>query len=170
MKKCTMCKKILKLNWFNKKRASRDGYRSSCKTCNKKTSVLYFNTERGYLTNIYNSIKQKVYKVRYNNFSEKEKDKYRCHMTKEQFFQLFEDHKKIFGYTCALSGEPIVHKTTSHKDSNKSNSVSVDRLDPRLGYTAENIIFVSSKVNNNKNAVTKELCIAILKEYEKRGW
>jgi hypothetical protein len=40
-----MCKKILKLNWFNKKRASRDGYRSSCKTCNKKTSVLYFNTD-----------------------------------------------------------------------------------------------------------------------------
>ena len=91
-------------------------------------------------------------------------------MTKEEFFQLFEEHKKIYGYTCALTGEPIFHKTNSHKDSTKSNSISVDRLNPKIGYTKENIIFVSTKANNLKNAVTKELCIAILKEYEKRGW
>lgn len=170
MKRCTVCKKVLKLSCFHKKRSSRDGYRSSCKTCNRKTAVLYFNTERGYLTNIYNSIKQKVNKARYNNFSEEQKDKYRCHMTKEEFFKLFEEHKKIYGYTCALTGEPIFHKTTDHKNSTKSNSISVDRLDPKIGYTKENIIFVSTKANNLKNAVTKELCIAILKEYEKRGW
>jgi methionine salvage enolase-phosphatase E1 len=55
------------------------------------------------------------------------------------------------------------------KETNKSNTVSVDRLDPNIGYTEENIIFVSNKVNQMKNAVTKELCIAIIKAYKERG-
>jgi methionine salvage enolase-phosphatase E1 len=55
------------------------------------------------------------------------------------------------------------------KETNKSNTVSVDRLDPNIGYTEENIIFVSNKVNQMKSAVTKELCIAIIKAYKERG-
>ena len=45
----------------------------------------------------------------------------------------------------------------------------MDRLNPEIGYTKENIIFVSNKVNNMKNAVTKELCVAIVKAHEERG-
>ena len=63
----------------------------------------------------------------------------------------------------------MVLKVTNHSESNKSNTLSVDRLNPEVGYTEENIIFVSSKANQMKNAVTKDLCIAILKAYEERG-
>ena len=69
-----------------------------------------------------------------------------------------------------MTEEIIVHKTTTKELTNKSNSISVDRLNPEIGYTKENIIFVSNKVNNMKNAVTKELCIAIVRAHEERNW
>jgi hypothetical protein len=50
-----------------------------------------------------------------------------------------------------------------------SNAVSVDRLDPNVGYTKENIIFISNEANKNKNAVTKELCEAILRVFKERN-
>jgi methionine salvage enolase-phosphatase E1 len=50
-----------------------------------------------------------------------------------------------------------------------SNAVSVDRLDPNIGYTEENIIFISNEANKLKNAVTKDLCIKILELYKEKG-
>ena len=64
----------------------------------------------------------------------------------------------------------IFYKTSSNSDSKTNNGISVDRLDPSIGYTLENIIFVANRTNQMKCNVTKDLCIAILKEYEKRNW
>jgi hypothetical protein len=50
------------------------------------------------------------------------------------------------------------------------NGFSVDRLNPNIGYTKENTIFITNAANKSKNAVTKELCISILKVYEEKGW
>ena len=58
----------------------------------------------------------------------------------------------------------------SKENMSTSNNISVDRLNPNIGYTKENIIFVSANINTKKGAVTKELCQAILKQYKKRGW
>jgi len=170
MKTCCMCKQSLPLNCFAPRKESKDGFRGNCKNCHKKLFKKYATTEKGSLNILYNTMTKKIRSKRYINFSEAEKDKYRCHVTKKEFIELFEKHKKIFGYTCALTGVKITFEKKNHSESNKSNSLSVDRLDPNIGYTKENIIFVSSKANNNKNAVTKNLCIAILKAYEERGW
>jgi len=169
VKTCTDCKEYLPLTSFNKKLKNKNVLRAICKKCSRKHQVTYSNTEKGFITNLFNGIKSKVNKTRYKKFSEEEKNKHRCHVTKEKFIELFEKHKKIFGYTCALTGVPVVLKVTNHSESNKSNTLSVDRLNPEIGYTEKNIIFVSSKANQMKNAVTKDLCIAILKAYEERG-
>jgi hypothetical protein len=135
----------------------------------KKSDFKYANTEKGALTVLYISIRKKIKNTRYINFTEEEKNRHRCHLTKEQFLKKWEEHVLKYGYNCALSGEEIVFKRTNHKDSVKSNAVSVDRLNPKIGYTEDNLIFVSSKINNMKGAVTKELCLAILKAHEEKG-
>jgi len=170
VKKCTICKELLSFNdFFKNKWYKKDGLSTHCKECRKKSDLKYANTEKGALTVLYISIRKKVKNIRYTNFTEEEKNRHRCHLTKEQFLKKWEEHVLKHGYNCALSGEEIVFKRTSHKDSVKSNAVSVDRLNPKIGYTEDNLIFVSSKINNMKGAVTKELCLAILKAHEERG-
>ena len=51
----------------------------------------------------------------------------------------------------------------------KGNAPSIDRIDNSKGYTKENIIFIGNEANKNKNAVTKELCEAILKVFKERN-
>jgi hypothetical protein len=169
-KACTYCKKVFPLTSFHKDNNIKLGFRAWCKKCKKIHSDIYNNTENGFLTNLYGNMKKKIKSKRVIEYPKEKKEKYRCSITKKEFFELFEEHKKIFGYTCILTGRHITLKRTSHQENVGGDILSVDRLNPEIGYTKENIIFVSSSANNKKNAVTKELCIAILKEYEKRGW
>jgi hypothetical protein len=170
MKTCTRCGKTLSFDNFYKRKKATDRLNSECKNCTWDINKTYRRTENGFMTNLFLRIKYRVTNSqRVKNLPEKEKDKHRCTITKERFIELWELHKERYGYTCALTGVPIVPKPTSMKETNKSNSVSVDRLDPNVGYTEENIIFVSNKVNQMKSAVTKELCIAIIKAYEEKG-
>jgi hypothetical protein len=166
---CTFCKISLPFSFFTKDKKTKNGLRRWCKNCKRIDANNYNNTEKGCLTNLYGNMKKKFKSKRFINFPEEEKNKYICHVSKKEFFELFENHKKIFGYNCMLTGNPIFLKRTSNHKKTKSNNLSVDRLDPEMGYTKKNIIFVSSLINNKKGAVTKELCIAILKAYEERG-
>lgn len=174
-KTCTVCKTVyenIEKN-FNKHKVTKDGYSTFCKKCKKVKDNAYANTETGYLTNIYNSMTKKHRNERYRGLSEREKDPHRCYITKEEFFQLWEEHKKQFGYRCRLTGIKMVLQRA--QDSKKrrfhgySNAMSVDRLDPRIGYTKDNIIFISNEANKMKSAVTKQLCVSILKLYEEKG-
>ena len=149
------------------------GYKHYCKECTYKNSLIYNNTEHGFLMNLFNSVLKKVKNVRYKDLSEKEKDKHRCYITKEEFFELWEEHKKRFGYRCRLTGIKMVCQRAKGKKGagflGYSNGVSADRLDPNIGYTKENTIFISNEANKLKNAVTKELCIKILELYKEKG-
>ena len=159
--------------YFSKFYLSKDGLKSQCKICDKKGGTIYNNTERGFIVNLYGSMKKKIRAKRYSHLTEKEKEKYRCHITQEEFFELWEDHKKRFGYHCRLTGVKIVCQRAQNGKGLRylgySNAVSVDRLDPNIGYTKDNIIFISNEANKIKNAVTKDLCIKILKLYEEKG-
>jgi hypothetical protein len=174
-KQCTVCKTVyenIEKN-FCKMKSTKDGYHTFCKKCKKIKDTAYSNTEIGYLTNTYNTIKKKYKNERYRGLSEKEKDPHRCYVTKEEFLQMWEEHKKQFGYRCRLTGIKMVLQRA--QDSKKrryhgySNAMSVDRLDPRVGYTKDNIIFISNEANKMKSAVNKQLCISILKLYEEKG-
>ena len=169
MKQCTTCKGYFPLNLFYKRKDRKGGLSVQCKKCESTATSKYGNTERGFLFRLYLRIKSRIKHKRFRDLPEKEKDKHRCYITREEFLDLWENHKLKYGYRCALLGDEIIHKTTTKEQTNKSNSISVDRLNPEIGYTKENIIFISNKANNMKNAVTKELCIAIVKAHEERG-
>ena len=174
-KRCTVCKTVyenIEKN-FVKMKATKDGYHTFCKKCKKIKDIAYANTENGYLTNTYNTMKKKYKSERYRGLSEKEKDPHRCHMTKEEFFQLWEEHKKQFGYRCRLTGIKMVLQRAQDPKKRRylgySNAMSVDRLDPKIGYTKDNTVFISNEANKIKGAVTKQLCISILKPHEEKG-
>lgn len=168
-KQCNSCKKILIISNFSKDSTKKDTFRTQCKDCTKITCFKYSNTEYGYLSNLFRYLKQREFHKRYKYSSDEEKSKRRCYVTKEQFFTLWEEHKKRYGYTCSLTRQTIFHKTSNNSDSKTNNGISVDRLDPSIGYKLENIIFVSNRTNQMKCNVTKELCVAILKAYEEKG-
>lgn len=159
--------------YFSKYFKSKDGLKGQCRKCNSEVNDIYTNTEHGFMINLYNNLFKKVRSPRYRNMSEKEKDKHRCYITKEDFFRLWDEHKKQFGYRCRLTNIKMVcQRAKGRKGANYlgySNAVSVDRLDPNIGYTEENIIFISNEANKLKNAVTKDLCIKILELYKEKG-
>jgi hypothetical protein len=156
--------------WKHKNRY--DGFQSYCKKCNKKSHTIYSNTERGYLKGCYLNIKHKLKGKRYKKFSEEEKQKHMCHLTEDEFINLFEEHKKQFGYNCRLTSVKMICERA--EDSKKrrfngyANAVSVDRLDSSKGYTKDNIIFITNEANKIKGSVTKDMCIKILKLYEEK--
>lgn len=166
---CKKCKKLLNINEFYVNKKLKDGHFNMCINCVRTRQNQYCNTENGFITNLFKAIKNREGEFVKNNNLETKSQKRRCYVTREEFFQLWEDHKLKYGYTCALTGMKIIFKRDSNRNQYKSVGISVDRLDPEIGYTKENIIFVAGKVNSLKNAVTKELCIAILKAYEERG-
>lgn len=53
------------------------------------------------------------------------------------------------------------------RDTNRQSSPSVDRLDPRAGYTRSNIIVVSNLANTIRNAATTDQIIAVGQFYKK---
>jgi len=169
-KQCTSCKKILTIDNFTKNLKEKDKLRTNCKLCSKLRNFKYSNTEHGYMTNLFRYLRLRELQKRFKHSSEEERAKRRCYVTKEQFFTLWEEHKKRYGYTCALTRQTIFFKTSTNSDSKVNNGISVDRLNPNIGYTLENIIFVANRTNQMKCNVTKELCIGILKAYEERNW
>ena len=174
-KQCTTCKTIyenIKDNFFKVKK-HRDGYSYICKKCKKQKDIKYARTEIGYLTVCYSTIRNRHNNPRYKNSSEAEKDKHRCYVTKKEFFELWEEHKKKFGYRCRLTGVKMVLQRAEDAKKRKftgySNGMSVDRLDSTKGYTKDNIIFITNEANKIKSGVTKDMCIRILKLYEEKG-
>jgi hypothetical protein len=162
--------------YFYKKKGSKNGYQYNCIKCSREQSFIWANVEKNFIGSIYTKIKNRKNNIRYKKLNDEELKKFSCYVTKEEFIELWEQHKKDRGYTCHLTGIDIfckVKRTTDDKDfinmTGFSNAVSVDRLDPNVGYTKENIIFIGNEANKNKNAVTKELCEAILKVFKERG-
>ena len=115
-------------------------------------------TEKGYLADKWNSVKQGGRK------------KLPVKITKEEFFQLWEDHKKKYGgWFCAYTGKPMTKQRGGNpvmsvtggevlfgKNSSikvKSN-MSVDRIDSDKGYTKDNIVFCTWEFNDRKGEVS----------------
>jgi len=175
MKKCTGCgfETNKPKKYFYKNLNAKDNLNYQCKKCKQKTVDIYTSTENGFMTIMFDTLNRRSRTKRHRHLTEKEKNKYRCYITKEKFFELWENHKKKFGYCCSLTGVEMVCKRSKGKKGagflGYSNGVSVDRLNPDIGYTENNIIFISNKANKSKSAVTKELCIKILEIYKERN-
>jgi Thiamine biosynthesis protein (ThiI) len=169
MKICTACNQQKEFKEFNRSKASPDGYEYACKSCRLIKVNIWRKQEEGFIRNLYSSMKKRTTSGVHKNAPEEIKKKHRVYLTIKEFEDLWKQHKEKYGYKCSLTGVEMTH-VPSKKGMNISNNISADRLDPNIGYTKENIIFISANINTKKNAVTKELCHAILKQYEERGW
>ena len=169
MKICTTCNQQKEFKQFRKLKNSFDGYEYACKPCRDIQCRNWDSTEKGYIRNLYSNMKKRTVSGVHKNASEEIKKKHTVYLTIEEFEDLWKQHKEKHGYKCLLTGVKMTH-APSKENGNINNNISADRLDPNIGYTKENIIFVSANVNIRKNAITKELCHAILKQYEERSW
>ena len=169
MKICTTCNQQKEFKEFNRSKAFFDGYEYACKSCRNIQVNIWRKKEEKFIRNLYSNMKKRTVSGRHKNASEEIKKKHTVYLTIEEFEDLWKQHKEKHGYKCLLTGVKMTH--APFKENRKiNNNISADRLDPNIGYTKENIIFVSANVNIRKNAITKELCHAILKQYEERGW
>ena len=66
-KKCSKCKKTKSINQFNKRKTSKDGYRSQCRQCEKQYRLNNLAKFREYAKKYYNNNKDKVKEYREKN-------------------------------------------------------------------------------------------------------
>ena len=103
MRRCTTCKRYFSLNFFYKRKNTREGLSVQCKKCESAATSKYSNTEKGFLIRLYLRINSRTKHQRFKGLSEKENDKHRCYVNREEFFNLWEEHKLKYGYKCALT-------------------------------------------------------------------
>jgi hypothetical protein len=178
-KTCSGCKKIfedIEKNFW-KHDSTKDKFQHECINCCKQRRKFYLKTEKGFLKTMYLNIKHKLKGKRYKNYSEEQKEKHLCKLSEEEFLNLWEEHKKQFGYRCRLTGVEMICQSSDLLNFKRAagningypNALSVDRLDPNKCYDKDNTIFVTNKVNKMKGSVTKELCLKILELYKEKG-
>ena len=135
------------------------------------------NTEKGYLKDKWNSMKTKS-----RGGGKKDRKKVSLTITREEFYELWEQHKKRYGgWFCAYTGQPMTrlrsmnrlknfksHISNTGKQSGRQvrTNLSVDRIDSGKGYTKDNIVFCTWDFNDRKGNISLEdiRCILNLKE------
>ena len=98
---------------------------------------------------------------------------YNCYIKFPEFLNAWEVHKKKHGgMYCAITGEEMTHIGANHPDDKKFNrnwnNISADRLDPMKPYTVQNIIFVTWRVNKQKNDFPLQHMKKLLELYNDR--
>ena len=146
----------------------------------RKQNIKYLNTESGFIISKWNDIKKRVHKKekmkRDNGNYKKSSGSRKCAklehtLTKEEFLQAWEEHKVKYGMNCYYTGKPMkIGRKLAVKGAKKRHStppdlVSVDRFDSNIGYTKENIVFCRWDANNEKGAITIEMCKTIYRKH-----
>ena len=162
-KKCTSCGEVKPLTLFYKDKTKKNGHNPWCKKCLNNGQHEWRNTEKGYLRMRYNTMRGKEFTK--DKWSRKSK----CFFTFDEFLAAFDKHKSIYGMrsawgpgpdrleehlpiTMTQEGKGQLGKTGAIKGSKRiPGNLSVDRLDPNLDYTLQNIIFIRNDENRRKN-------------------
>jgi len=188
VKKCKKCGYVSSapVRDFHKSNTKKDGLESECKTCRSKrgaiwrknnkqrkrdTDIIYRNKKEVFLMDNYRGKIGKYRKIVKKNLHEEILKRYQVHYTKEMFLEIIEEHEKKNGFVCEITGVPLTNKR--FKNINNINertltNFSMDRLDPAIGYTKQNTVFVTWEFNDRKGAVTPKDCFLILKKYKER--
>ena len=121
----------------------------------------YYSTERGFMNNLWNSIKTSSRKnKRINKFKDF-----------DEFYNHWLEQKSRYGMKCPATGVEMtttvgVNKHGEHK--RIMTNISTDRILSTEGYSPENLIFTTWKYNNAKNNITPNMAKAFLKMVEER--
>ena len=136
----------------------------------KEERATWLSTEKGFLSNLYSGCKRRT-KKKQAKYPSKEWSL----LSKEEFLNLWEEHKAKHGYNCGYyNDEPIIMQRSAPNKNGKRNPtpknlLSVDCLNPEKGYTKENIVFCGWAVNDRKNSIRKKDCHLIIRKYEERN-
>ena len=149
----------------------------------RKQNIKYLSTESGFLICKWNDIKKRVYKKekvkKANGDYKKSAGSRKCErlehtLTKEEFLQAWEEHKVKYGWNCYYTGKPMkIGRKLAVKGAKKRHStppdlLSIDRFDPDIGYTEDNIVFCRWDANDEKGAITINMCKTIYRKYLER--
>jgi hypothetical protein len=122
---------------------------------------IYYNTERGFMTALWNSIKTSSRKYkRINKFKDF-----------DEFYNHWLEQKSRYGMKCPATGVEMttikgVNKPGEHKT--VMTNISTDRILSTEGYSPENLIFTTWKYNTAKNNITPNMAKAFLRIVEER--
>ena len=176
-KKCTVCGEVKPLTHYYKDKRSKDDCRSECKVCSDIRVNKYNQTEIGYLNKKYRNMVRKGSENRRSN---------KRLLTFDELLAAFEKHKSIHGMKSAWG--PGIHNLEKHlpmtmitqgkgqigkhgtlEGSKRTDSnLSIDRLDPDLDYTIQNIIFIRNDENTRKKDTSYKDCKIQIRLHEER--
>jgi hypothetical protein len=179
MKFCKKCNEEKPIEEFYKKK--RGKYISyECRKCQKNYRLnnidkinarkkIYGNTKPSFLLSSYYSMTGQYRRKLRNNFPKDKLNNYEVFISKKDFLDMVYTYEKEKGFVCQGTNIPLTTlRYLNAKAKNCPTNFSVDRLDTQIGYSKENIIFVSWEFNQRKNSVKIEDCFAILKLYKER--
>ena len=146
---CTKCGVMTPLHLFNKNRHKRLGLGSVCLKCKKIEGVKRLNTERGYFSELFNSMRKSVRSKRAPIIE---------FINTDDVLEHWKEQQKIFGTRCpGLKIEMTFikgHNEGKEKKKMLDTNCSIDRILPWEGYTKANTIFTSWAYNNMKRNMT----------------
>lgn len=145
-KRCFKCKTFKLVEEFSKNRSTFDGYQKVCKNCfsnydsvkrgyKKKSDNLKIDLEL-YLANKISTLNKKC-KLKNLDFD----------LVKGDIYELFKKQNGL----CYYTGIEIKH----NRGCSQYDSISVDRLDPNIGYVKSNIVLASYNINSLKGMMTE---------------
>jgi len=135
---------------------------SKWKEKNKEHSRLdahrYKSTERGYFKELWQAIKKSVHGCEFKNY--------------EEFFNCWEEQKKIYGTKCPYTGIEMTRikglNVGGIRKKSTFTNISKDRILSSRPYSKENIMFISWGINNSKGNIPPKIAKQYLKFVKER--
>ena len=122
---------------------------------------IYYNTERGFMTALWNSI----------NISSKRKNLINKFKDFDEFHNHWLEQKSRYGMKCPATGVEMTTIRGENKPGEYKTvmtNISTDRILSTEGYSPENLIFTTWKYNMAKNNITPNMAQAFLKIVKER--
>ena len=154
MKQCKKCLSLKELKDFKNHPETKDKRTGKCRVClneaqrikricnNNSSTFKYEKTYKGFLVRLYRNMKSRITGVQKQNFKLYEEknllskeDFYNWSLNNKNFYILFENYK-VSNYDRKLSP-------------------SVDRIESSLGYTIDNMEFVTLSENCRRSSITR---------------
>jgi len=124
----------------------------------KRRQQKYLSTERGYFKELWQSCKKSTHGCLFRNY--------------EEFFECWEDQKKIYGMKCPYLGIEMTRikglNNGGRRHQATNSNISKDRILSNLPYGKDNLMFVSWKANNAKGNITPFIARKYLELIEHR--
>ena len=154
-------KKEYDKEWYlkNKERSAKQTlkWRKNNKEKYDEAAKKRFNTERGFMRVLWQSVKDSG---KHNSFKDF-----------DDFYNHWLEQKKIYGMKCPATGVELTTKALFNekgKYKRCETNISKDRILSSMGYSHQNLIFTSWKYNKSKGNFTPEMARAFLKIVEER--